>query len=53
MRQPPGYEDKLNLRYVYRLDKDINGLKQAPHAWYSRLSSKLHMLVFLPSKGGT
>jgi hypothetical protein len=28
-------------------------LKQAPRAWYSRLSSKLHSLGFLPSKADT
>jgi hypothetical protein len=41
IKQPPGYEDKQYPNYVYRLDKAIYGLKQAPHAWYSRLSFKL------------
>jgi hypothetical protein len=53
MRQPPGYEDKCNSDYVCKLDKAIYGLKQAPRAWYSRLSSKLHALGFVPSKGDT
>jgi hypothetical protein len=35
------------------LDKTIYGLKQAPRAWYSRLSTKLQMLGFVPSKGDT
>jgi hypothetical protein len=41
MKQPPGYEDKQYPDYVYHLKKAIYGLKQAPCAWYSRLSSKL------------
>jgi hypothetical protein len=53
MKQLPGYEDKQHPNYVCRLDKVIYGLKQAPHAWYSRLSSKLQMLGFMPSKGDT
>jgi hypothetical protein len=53
MRQTPGYEDKCNSDYVCKLDKAIYGLKQAPRAWYSRLSSKLHALGFVPSKGDT
>jgi hypothetical protein len=31
----------------------IYGLKQAPRAWYYRLSSKLQLLGFHPSKGDT
>jgi hypothetical protein len=53
MKQPPGYEDTQHSNYVCRLDKAIYGLKQAPRAWYSRLSSKLEMLGFTPSKGNT
>jgi hypothetical protein len=53
MKQPPGYEDKQYPDYVYHLKKAIYGLKQAPYAWYSRLSSKLQMLGFVPSKGDT
>jgi hypothetical protein len=53
MRQTPGYEDTQHPNYICRLDKAIYGLKQAPHAWYSRLSSKLEMLGFTPSKGDT
>jgi len=29
MRQPPGYEDKLQPQYVCKLDKALYGLKQA------------------------
>jgi hypothetical protein len=53
MKQPPRYEDKHNPNHVCRLDKAIYGLKQAPHAWYSRLSCKLQKLGFVPSKGDT
>jgi hypothetical protein len=41
MKQPPGYEDKLQPHHICKLDKAIYGLKQAPRAWYSRLSDKL------------
>jgi histone deacetylase 1/2 len=53
MRQPPGYEDKMNPHYVCKLDKALYGLKQAPRAWYSRLSQRLLELGFAPSKGDT
>jgi hypothetical protein len=53
MRQPPGYEDKSNPSYVCKLDKAIYGLKQAPMAWYSRLSARLCPLGFVPSKSNT
>jgi hypothetical protein len=53
MQQPPGYEDKESLHLVCNLDKMIYGLKQDPRAWYSRLSSKLQKLGFIPSKGDT
>jgi hypothetical protein len=50
MRQPLGYEDKSNPSYVCQLDKAIYGPKQAPRAWYSRLSARLCELDFVPSK---
>lgn len=53
MRQPPGYEDRHYPNYVCKLDKAIYGLKQAPWAWYSRLSAKLLQLGFVASKGDT
>jgi hypothetical protein len=53
MRQPLGYEDKLHPHYLYKLDKAIYGMKQAPHAWYSHLSEKLQHLGFVASKDDT
>ncbi|KAK1598830.1 hypothetical protein QYE76_018634 [Lolium multiflorum] len=53
MRQPPGFEDPHAPHHVCRLDKALYGLKQAPRAWYSRLSSKLFELGFIPSKADT
>jgi hypothetical protein len=35
---------------VCKLDKSLYGLKQAPHAWFAKLSNKLHELSFKGSK---
>ncbi|GJX08931.1 retrovirus-related pol polyprotein from transposon TNT 1-94 [Tanacetum coccineum] len=35
------FVDKDNPNHVYKLKKALNGLKQAPHAWYDMLSSFL------------
>ncbi|KAK1698636.1 hypothetical protein QYE76_015333 [Lolium multiflorum] len=51
MRQPPGYEGRPGL--VCKLDKALYCLKQAPRAWYYRLSSKLQSLGFSASKADT
>jgi hypothetical protein len=53
MQQPPRYECKESPHCICKLDKAIYGLKQALRAWYSRLSSKLRKLGFVPSKGDT
>ncbi|KAJ0985480.1 hypothetical protein J5N97_003836 [Dioscorea zingiberensis] len=53
MCQPPGYENSQFPSYVCKLDRALYGLKQAPRAWYSRLSSKLQELRFVPSKTDT
>jgi histone deacetylase 1/2 len=53
MKQPPGFESSATPNYICKLDKALYGLKQAPRAWYSRLSTKLHTLGFIPSKGDT
>jgi hypothetical protein len=53
MKQPPGFEDTSKPHIVCKLDKAIYVLKQAPRAWYSKLSSRLQVLGFTPSKGDT
>jgi histone deacetylase 1/2 len=53
MRQPPGYENKSSPHFLCKLDKALYELKQAPRAWYSRLSSKLLALGFFASKSDT
>ena len=53
MKQPPGYEHPRLRHHVCKLDKALYGLKQEPRAWYSKLSSKLQSLGFVPSKGDT
>ncbi|KAD3336764.1 hypothetical protein E3N88_32283 [Mikania micrantha] len=39
--QPPGFEDPLHRDQVYKLDKALYGLYQAPRAWYETLSTHL------------
>ena len=39
--QPPGFTDPEYLDRVYKLDKALYGLHQAPRAWYETLSSYL------------
>ncbi|KAI3762544.1 hypothetical protein L1987_52975 [Smallanthus sonchifolius] len=39
--QPPGFEDPHNINKVYKLDKALYGLHQAPRAWYDTLSKHL------------
>ncbi|KAI3795101.1 hypothetical protein L1987_37746 [Smallanthus sonchifolius] len=39
--QPPGFEDPHNINKVYKLDKALYGLYQAPRAWYETLSKHL------------
>jgi hypothetical protein len=46
----PRFEDKNASNMVCKLDKKIYGLKQAPKAWYSELSTKLIALGFEPSR---
>jgi hypothetical protein len=50
MKQPPGFIDSNYPSYHCKLDKALYCLKQAPCAWYSRLSEKLQYLGFSPSK---
>ncbi|GJW20527.1 putative ribonuclease H-like domain-containing protein [Tanacetum coccineum] len=39
--QPPGFEDPDFLNRVYKVEKDLYGLHQAPRAWYETLSTYL------------
>ncbi|KAI3821408.1 hypothetical protein L1987_08975 [Smallanthus sonchifolius] len=39
--QPLGFEDPHNINKVYKLDKALYGLHQAPQAWYETLSKHL------------
>ncbi|KAI3820081.1 hypothetical protein L1987_13937 [Smallanthus sonchifolius] len=39
--QPPGFEDPHNINKVYKLDKALYGLHQAPRAWNETLSKHL------------
>ncbi|KAI3695317.1 hypothetical protein L1987_78312 [Smallanthus sonchifolius] len=39
--QPPVFEDPHNINKVYKLDKALYGLHQAPRAWYETLSKHL------------
>ncbi|GJY99000.1 reverse transcriptase domain-containing protein [Tanacetum coccineum] len=47
--QPDGFVDPENPNHVYKQKKALNGLKQAPRAWYDLLSSFLLSQKF--SKG--
>ncbi|KAI3805595.1 hypothetical protein L1987_28117 [Smallanthus sonchifolius] len=39
--QPPGFEDPINSSKVFKFDKALYGLHQAPRAWYETLSTHL------------
>ncbi|GKA52158.1 putative RNA-directed DNA polymerase [Tanacetum coccineum] len=41
MKQPPGFIDPQRPNHVCLLHKSLNDLKQAPHAWFERLSKAL------------
>ena len=38
VEQPPGFENNGLPNHVFKLTKALHGLKQAPRAWYERLS---------------
>jgi hypothetical protein len=50
IKQSSGFEDPSKPAYHCKLDKALYGFKQAPRAWYLRLSSELQNLGFTPSK---
>ena len=41
VEQPPGFKDQKYPDHVFKLTKALYRLKQAPRAWYERLSSFL------------
>ena len=41
VEQPPGFVDPKHQEHVYRLDKALYELKQAPRAWYETLAQFL------------
>jgi hypothetical protein len=53
MRQPPGYKDKVTPHYLYKMDKALYGLNQAPQVWYSKSSTKLRSLDISASKSNS
>jgi hypothetical protein len=53
MKQPPEYVDSFAPLHVCKVDKALCGLKQAPRAWFSRLSAKLVHPGFMISKSDT
>ena len=44
--QPPGFEDQDFPDRVYKVEKALYGLHQAPRAWYETLSTYLLDNVF-------
>ncbi|MFS7942760.1 putative RNA-directed DNA polymerase [Helianthus anomalus] len=50
MEQPPGFQDPNRPNHVCKLNRAIYSLKQAPHAWFQRLSSFLITLGFQCSR---
>ncbi|GJS19949.1 copia protein [Tanacetum coccineum] len=44
--QPEGFVDPDHPTHVYRLKKALNGLKQAPRAWYHAAPTKKHLESF-------
>jgi histone deacetylase 1/2 len=53
VKQPLGFGNPHAPHHICKLDKALYGLKEAPRAWYSRLSTKLCDLGFTPSKEDT
>ena len=41
VKKPPGFEDVELPDHVFKLNKDLYGLKQVPRAWYESLSKFL------------
>ncbi|GJZ27378.1 retrovirus-related pol polyprotein from transposon TNT 1-94 [Tanacetum coccineum] len=50
VKQPPGFESSEFPNHVYKLDKALYVLKQAPRAWYETLSIFLNEHKFVRGK---
>jgi len=50
MSQPPGFIYSQFLNHVCKLEKFLYGLRQAPRAWFSRLTDKLQSIGFIDSQ---
>ena len=50
VKQPPGFEHEQYPDYVFKLKKALYGLRQAPRAWYERLSKFLLKNGFIQGK---
>jgi len=48
--QPEGFETFYNESHVFRIKRVLYRLKQAPHAWYTRINSYFTKLVFTKSE---
>ena len=50
MAQPPGFLHPQYPQHVCKLHKSIYGLRQAPRAWFSRLTDQLQAIGFISSQ---
>jgi len=53
VKQPPRFVDPTHPNFVYKLDKTLYCLKQAPRVWYERLSTFLISNDFVKGKVDT
>lgn len=53
MEQPFNFVHPNFPTHIYKLNKSTYGLKQAPHTWFLKLTSRLQRLGFFGSKTNT